>query len=980
MASTMTTSATRQIEALFAGGSAAGLSDRQLIERFLACRDSLAAEAAFAALVARHGPMVLGICRRLLIDRQHAEDAFQAVFLVLARRARSVRDPDLLGNWLYGVALRTARRARGRLARMRKIEEGLAVSRPESVVPPVADQLLFERERAEALHAEIDRLPATTRRPVVLCYFEGLTVAEAARRLRCPPGTVHSRLDRAKEKLRRGLLRRGFALPATAMAAMLTPRSVSASISPLLCDSTTRAAIHFATRHAAVGALSAPAAALAQEVLNTMLIHKLKAAALAVLLITCLAGGAGSLAIKAVAGSREGGPPGEPRAQTARTEPHPPDSTRLPGLVDGQPRPAPGRMLVTGRVLDPTGRPMAGVPVDVVGRSRARRAAIDERTDPCLALGGGATDDDGRFRIEAARTSSAGFIQVYAVAAPVGPGSGFGWAELDPDAEQPAAEVRLRPEQVIRGKLVDVSGRPAAGVEVQVAWVAFLGHTDRIAGFGGWGVIPAEGVRAWPKPATTDPQGRFTVTGVGRDLVAYLYVRDTRFARQRIEVKTDGRDGPKELTLALQPAVIIEGRALADDTGQPIPGAMIAVRSDGRGSGWLDTRSRADAQGRFRINPFPGDSFHLSVVPPEDGPYLIRGDDFTLAKGAVKKEVDVKLVRGVPIRGKVTEDGTSRPVAGARVQFFPRNYSANVVSGEEAIVTSRDDGSFQVTVPPGKGHLLVLGPTTDYVLRDIGSRELFGPGPFAAVRMYGHDIIAYEVRAGEAFHALDARLKPGKTVRGRLVGPDGQKVDDASIRSRLIMEPTGGGLMNMSPPRAPGGRFEVHGLDPERATPVYFLDTDHNWGATVELSGRQSGEPITVRLQPCGRAKARLVDPDGKPLARFNLCRWPFVDLLKLVLTPGADVFSRNPADQARLAADAVCMVYIDPEHYRSDLATDAEGRVALPTLIPGAPYRLSDYSTIRVQDKGAQIRKEFTVKPGETLDLGDILIENPSI
>ncbi len=102
----------RQLGSLFEGGSVAGLSDRQLIERFLTRRDA-AGEAAFAALVARHGPMVLDVCRQLLGDRHHAEDAFQAVFLVLARKAGSIRDPDLLGNWLYGVALRTARKAEG---------------------------------------------------------------------------------------------------------------------------------------------------------------------------------------------------------------------------------------------------------------------------------------------------------------------------------------------------------------------------------------------------------------------------------------------------------------------------------------------------------------------------------------------------------------------------------------------------------------------------------------------------------------------------------------------------------------------------------------------------------------------------------------------------------------------------------------------------------------------------------------------------
>ncbi len=298
MASVAPTSLARQLETLFEGGSAAGLSDRQLLERFAAARD----EAAFAALVARHGPMVLGVCRQLLGDHQHAEDAFQAVFLVLARKAGSLREPELLGNWLYGVAMRTARTARTRLARRRQTEEASA---RQAAAPPAAtaERALLDGEQAEALHREIDRLPGSFRMPVVLCYFEGLTLDEAAHRLRWPVGTLRSRLARAREKLRRGLTRRGLALSTAAMAAALAPRSASASVSSLLCDSTTRAAIHFAARHAAGGALAAPAAALAQEVLRTMLLHKLKLAAMSLLLLAILAAGAGWLARPA----RDGG-------------------------------------------------------------------------------------------------------------------------------------------------------------------------------------------------------------------------------------------------------------------------------------------------------------------------------------------------------------------------------------------------------------------------------------------------------------------------------------------------------------------------------------------------------------------------------------------------------------------------------------------------------------------------------------------------
>ena len=245
MSPVTTPSVVRQIGSLFDGGSVAGLSDRQLLERFNDRRDATG-ETAFAALVARHGPMVLHVCRQLLGDRHHAEDAFQAVFLVLARKARSIRDPDLLGNWLYGVALRTARKARAQLARRRKHEEGDAMSRPGTLVEPMvepAERPVLAREQAEILHSEIDRLPGPFRLPVVLCYLEGLTLDEAARRLKCPAGTVRSRLARACDKLRRGLTRRGVVVSAAGLAAALSPRAASAAVSSPLCDMTTRAAI-----------------------------------------------------------------------------------------------------------------------------------------------------------------------------------------------------------------------------------------------------------------------------------------------------------------------------------------------------------------------------------------------------------------------------------------------------------------------------------------------------------------------------------------------------------------------------------------------------------------------------------------------------------------------------------------------------------------------------------------------------------------
>ena len=159
-------------------------------------------------------------------------------------------------------------------------------------------------------------------------------------------------------------------------------------------------------------------------------------------------------------------------------------------------------------------------------------------------------------------------------------------------------------------------------------------------------------------------------------------------------------------------------------------------------------------------------------------------------------------------------------------------------------------------------------------------------------------------------------------------------------------------------------------------SPVYFLDADHQWGTAVELSGKQASEDLTIRLEPCGRAKARFVGPDGKPVSKLGM-----FPSLQLLITPGTHSFFKpDPAEQAKLEADAEFMPNVDPSHYQqpNEPVTDAEGCITLPDLIPGALYRISDYSTREDQKKGVQIRKDFTVKPGETLDLGDILIERP--
>jgi RNA polymerase sigma factor (sigma-70 family) len=169
-----------------------GPDDRLLLHRFVRHSDA----AAFEKLVHRHGPMVLGVCQRVLGNTHDADDAFQATFLVLMRKAPSLRRPDLLGNWLYGVAYRTAHKARAQAARRRRLERQVAA--PAGVQPP--DEAA--REFNARLAAELQLLPEPYRAPLVLCYLEGLTNAQAARRLGWPTGSISYRLARGRALLR----------------------------------------------------------------------------------------------------------------------------------------------------------------------------------------------------------------------------------------------------------------------------------------------------------------------------------------------------------------------------------------------------------------------------------------------------------------------------------------------------------------------------------------------------------------------------------------------------------------------------------------------------------------------------------------------------------------------------------------------------------------------------------------------------------
>ncbi len=320
----------RRLDAWVSARGLNQLSDGELLDQF--ARGNT--EAAFAALVGRHGSMVFGVCRRLLHNAHDAEDAFQATFLILLRRARAL-DRRPLASWLYTVAYRVATKANADAARRRRREQ--AAARAASVEQNTE---ALGRDLWPVLDQELNRLPDKSRAPVALCYLEGRTTEEAARSLGWPAGTVKSRLARARELLRSRLARRGVTLSAGAFAAALgeaAPAAVPASlVAPVV--------------RLAAGGSAAPAAALAEGVMRAMLVTKLKNAAVLALAVGVAALGAGALAHRAWARHAAD--------ETVRAEPSPSaapqgragDGARAAPVPDEKPQERPKPQAAQGRV------------------------------------------------------------------------------------------------------------------------------------------------------------------------------------------------------------------------------------------------------------------------------------------------------------------------------------------------------------------------------------------------------------------------------------------------------------------------------------------------------------------------------------------------------------------------------------------------------------------------------------------------------
>ena len=926
----------RHIRSFAAAEQAGQLPDRLLLERFTSAGE----QRAFAALVRRHGPLVLGVCRRVLGNWHDAEDAFQATFLVLARKAGSISKQESLASWLYQVAYHAALKARAQAAARLKHEQRAGREQP----PDPLDELTG-RELLAVLDEELLRLPERYRAPLVLCFLEGNTRDQAARQLGWSLRTLRRRVDEAKTLLAKRLMRRGLTLSAGLLAVGLAENTAMAAVPALLVNNTVKAGLLAATGKAmAAGIVSAPVAALADGLLKTMVASKIKIAAALLVAFGVTALGIGMATHQAfaqrqtdaVAAANE---QDKPAARSLKADKQPPPAAARPAADAKQ------KIAVAGRVLDETGKPLPDADIGLVGVPKDRNAGMQWLDGKPLVQT--KAKADGRFRLAVNRDSLDKYQRLYVLGGKMG--RGVNWERVP--LETPGAEVTLRlpAEKIIRGRLLDLQGQPAAGVSVRVTGLT-VPSGGEVGGV--WVGVPKDVSAFWPVPVTTDKEGNFTLGRLNPRHRGWLHMESDRFAPQEVAIKSDA-EKVQVVNLSLAPAQIIEGVVTAADTGKPIPLARLKVNADNNlnnpeaiGPG---ISGQADDKGRFRLNPPPGKMYTVRAESPGDQPYLRSKKNLIWPKGAVRQEVRLDLPRGVLVRGRVTEAGSGKPVAGAMVRD-------TVGLWINPTVATGPDGRFRIVVAPDRGRLVIKGPDNDYIAREITFRELEGGKPHG-YRVYPDALVSLDLKADAEPQEMTVQLRRGLTIRGTLLGPDGKPAADALMLC-WSQVPQHAPVWHAAAVPVVDGRFELRGCDPERAYTVHFLDAKNQRGATVKLSVKEAGgKLVKVRLEPCGSAEVRFVDNKGKPRADFR-------PIFYIVVRP-------EPGGSPGLEADADFVSNVDRLHYSGGgSAVDAGARCKYPALIPGATYRILGYDLRSIKD--------FTVKSGETLKLGDIVIARP--
>jgi RNA polymerase sigma factor (sigma-70 family) len=947
----------RQVHRVFNLGAVGMTSDGELLEWFVTNRDE-SAESAFEELMNRHGPMVFGVCRKVLQDRHDAEDAYQAVFLVLAKRAGSIRRQESVASWLFGVARRVAMKARNRTARWRAVDLKAAERTSGEYLPPE------DATDWAVLHNEVERLRDRLRAPLVLCYLEGLTYGAAAQQLRVSEATLRGRMAQARKRLHRRLSWQDAAAPAVLLKAT-APGWSPTPVPPVLIHSTIRIALGTASNHVAT--------VLAREVLKAMIMKQVKFA--------CVLAALASVGLSATLAWAVARHPVANSDDTKLTNAHAAVAAKVG--VDNQ---AVSPNLIRGVVVDEAGKPVAGAAV----RANAftdREAATVTGPDGSFTL----PIRDGRIEGTALLARSAGDRRV-----------GFfqyGY-ELGRDESQRPAEIVLKRGREINVRVSDSNKAPVAGSIVEIAgnyamldsattgdngsaslnvpadakveWIYALksgrgfdyaeyGKIDPYGRSQG-GVVVAEippsialtldgmrtvrllavdhdgkplaGVRFCPWLlqkkgrrsqvnvasraflATTGPDGVavFDSLPKGNEMLQFWPATDG-YANRRVMVN-EGETGP--VTAKLKRTIAIHGRVVGPD-GKPAAGIKVGAVGTGQGMDSGYGRATTLADGSYQMQVSPREAYAV-YVDDKDWAAPTRLD-VVVREGKPVDGVDFELSHGTVIRGTVTVGPNNRPAT--------KEYIRLDESGDQAPKDLHEEG--------------------DRTWRQV--RRQFGEMTDSAGR--------YAIRVGPGTYTI---MGPPRTEDGKIVVKDETEIvrdfkmprpEKGMLAGRVILaggsdEPIAGAEVEIVARNRlaipfqvtadADGRFQAErDLDPLL---ICAKSPDGKLGAMVEVGAEDLD--VLISISPTATASGVLLDLDGKPAANKSL-DW------------GRRVFMD--------AEERMSMTCFAPK-----VVTDGQGRFTLPSLVIGQEYGIS-LQKDNVYHAAGAVRPE---KPGH-IELGTI-------
>jgi hypothetical protein len=633
-----------------------------------------------------------------------------------------------------------------------------------------------------------------------------------------------------------------------------------------------------------------------------------------------------------------------------------------------------GALVLRGRVVDPEGKP---VPSAEILLSVASPGLVGEPRRL------GASGPDGRFEVSVPRDAvephpGAPETPFGAALAAMSPGFGPDWAPIDPKTANQPIDLKLRRDDVpIEGRVINLEGRPIAGLSVKAAYIAefppaLISKLRENAGRQNpalWGemrnvIVPG---RNGPlRPVQTGADGRFRINGIGRDRVALLIIEGASIEQSFAQVCTASdrnyqplllpADGSGERKLeaprfevSAAPGRAIEGTVRDRDTGRPIAGAEVRD--------WIGMIHKTDAQGRYRLAGQPraaGNVPNFLYVSVEGQPYIKFGEALEQPTRLGPMRVDVALKRGVWAEGKVKNRATGKP-ARAVVIYYPFRDNPNVKDcpgatflnnhvGDEPEFPTDADGQFRIPVLPGRGLLVVKAGEPGYLtaapLDDKTAGNVLHVGGFEFYARYIHAMVPIDAPAGTTLVVPEIALASGREQRIRIVDPGGKPVRGARV---LCLQ-----SLSLAGEVVSGDRMTFFHAHPGKAESVIVWHPDRPLGARIDLKGDEP-DPIRLVLQPTGSATGRLVDEDGKPRPGVEL------SLHQRLISRGDD----------------------DGTDRFGPLATGPDGRFRVGNLVPGVVYTVE---AIKKGEMNYSLRAEgylhgfhWTIKPGEVLDWGDV-------